>query len=181
MQFLQKNTLYNSIDETKVFLPLFILLLLLLSVPKEQWKTLSLLYLWMNTDAQIHENNFYQNLASNEICLREKKPPLSTSQYERAQYIKQRAFNEPSDHTLCDNMFDKLDGSLMALDELLVTLSTCRWVYRVNMMVEGKEEKKLFWGAIKIFSIQVIKKLSCKATQLAHCQYLSCSEMGFSQ
>lgn len=46
------------------------------------------------------------------------------------------------------------------------------------MMVEEKKGKKMFLEGIKMFSVHVIKKLYCH--ELVHCQYISCSEEGFS-
>lgn len=38
----------------------------------------------------------------------------------------------------------------------------------------------MFSGGIKIFSAHVINKLYCRATELFLCQYICCSEVGFS-
>lgn len=41
--------------------------------------------------------------------------------------------------------------------------------------------KKMFFGGIQMFSVPVIKKLYRHATELVYCQYISGSEVGFSQ
>lgn len=49
---------------------------------------------------------------------------------------------------------------------------------KVDVMVE---QKKMFFGATEMFSAPVIKKLSCHATEMVQCQYMSCSDAGSSQ
>lgn len=49
---------------------------------------------------------------------------------------------------------------------------------KVDVMVE---QKKMFLGAIEMFSVPVNKKLFCHATEMIQCQYMSCNDVGFSQ
>lgn len=45
------------------------------------------------------------------------------------------------------------------------------------MIIEGRNY--FFFVGIKIFSAQIIKQLCYHATELVHCECISCSEMGF--
>lgn len=44
---------------------------------------------------------------------------------------------------------------------------------KVDGLVEGKEEKKMFLGDIKRFFVQEMKKLYRRAAKLVHRQYIS--------
>lgn len=48
------------------------------------------------------------------------------------------------------------------------------------MIAEGNEGKKIFLGAIKLFSVSNQEAtVYCHAAQLVYCRYISCSEVGF--
>lgn len=81
------------------------------------------------------------------------------------------------------NMFGKSDGCLLPwMSATPRDVSEDRnWWLQIKKKVEGKKEKKLFLGGIKMFSVSVTKRLYCHATLWVYCRYIRCGEVGFSQ